>query len=173
MTTLTTDRLVLRPLASGDADAIVRGLNNFAVSKWLARVPYPYGPDDAAWFADDTAKADHKTARFVIEHAGQVIGIISIEDGEMGYWLAEPFWGRGFGREAARAVTDHGFESMGFQTLTAGYFTGNEGSRRILEGLGFVETVRDVKFSRARNSDAPHVGLVLSKTHWQQSRERR
>jgi RimJ/RimL family protein N-acetyltransferase len=173
MTTITTDRLILRPLAAGDADMIVCGLNNFAVSRWLGRVPYPYGTGDAEWFLNDTRRAVSGITRFAITHEGVLIGIIGVEEGEMGYWLAEPFWGRGFGREAARAVTDHAFSVELCENITAGYFIGNEGSRRILEGLGFAETKRDAKVSRAQNTAVPHVSLGLTRAAWQSARERR
>ena len=174
MTTLTTDRLILRPLADGDADAIVRGLNNFNVSRWLARVPYPYGSADAAWFLADTREAGASVARFAITRDGVLAGIIGIEAGEIGYWLAEAHWGRGYGREAAWAAAEHAFQGMGLEGLTAGYFIGNEGSRRILEGLGFTETERNRKFSRARNAEVPHVSLMLTRSDWtEKKRERR
>lgn len=173
MTTLTTDRLVLRPLAASDADAIVRGLNNFAVSRWLARVPYPYGPDDAAWFLERSAMSGPKLERFAIVHDGGLIGCIGIEEGEMGYWLAEPMWGRGFGKEAARAAAAHAFGAVALEVLEAGYFIGNEGSRRILEGLSFSETERGVKYSLAQNAELPHVALRLTREAWTEAEERR
>lgn len=172
MTTLTTDRLVLRPPATSDAAALVRGLNDFEVSRWLARVPYPYGPEDAQWFLDDTRNAGLEVARFVITHRGALIGIVSVEAGELGYWLDRAAWGRGFGREAARAATDHGFAAIGLERMTAGYFTGNEGSRRILEGLGFAEVERGTRFSRAQATQVPHVALVLEKPDWARERRR-
>lgn len=173
MTVLTTDRLVLRPLAAGDAAAIVRGLNNFNVSRWLARVPYPYGREDAGWFLGNTAAASSGTARFAITKAGELIGIIGVEDAELGYWLAEPAWRRGFGKEAARAVADHAFTAMRLGALSAGYFSGNEGSRRILEGLGFTETERGVKYSLAHNAELPHVAVRLTREAWAVAEKRR
>jgi RimJ/RimL family protein N-acetyltransferase len=173
MTSITTERLVLRPLAAGDAAAIVRGLNNFAVSRWLARVPYPYGPDDAESFLNRSAMTGPDLARFAILHEGEFIGCIGIEEGKMGYWLAEPAWGRGFGREAARAAAAHAFGAMALERLKAGYFIGNEGSRRILEGLGFEETGRGPKFSLAHNGELPHVGLALTRGRWKRTEERR
>ncbi|MGL4527921.1 MAG: GNAT family N-acetyltransferase, partial [Aestuariivirga sp.] len=50
MTTITTARLSLRPLREADAGDIVRQLNNFAVSRWTARVPFPYSTLDAEDF---------------------------------------------------------------------------------------------------------------------------
>jgi RimJ/RimL family protein N-acetyltransferase len=47
---LETDRLILRPLTQTDAAPLTRLLNDFEVSKWLSRIPYPYGVIEMQWF---------------------------------------------------------------------------------------------------------------------------
>ncbi len=49
---LETERLLLRPLGSADAPALMHHLTDHAVSRWLARVPYPYGIADANAFVE-------------------------------------------------------------------------------------------------------------------------
>jgi ribosomal-protein-alanine N-acetyltransferase len=56
---------------------------------------------------------------------------------EMGVHLLPGCWGQGFGREAARAVIEFGFERLGAKSLFAGHHPSNVASRRLLEGLGF------------------------------------
>ncbi len=51
---LRTPRLTLRPLEMTDADAIVEGVGNYDVSRWLSVVPYPYTVEDALWFLEKT-----------------------------------------------------------------------------------------------------------------------
>ena len=50
MIAIATSRLHLSRHEPWDVDALVRGLNNLNVSKWLARVPFPYGRADALAF---------------------------------------------------------------------------------------------------------------------------
>ena len=169
---IATPRLLLRPLEAGDAAALVRGLNNFNVAKWTGRIPWPYGPDDAAAFLSATAAAQSSPASRAIERDGALIGVIAIERGEIGYWLAEPFWGRGYGKEAARAMADHGFTGLALPALTASHHLGNEASRRILLGLGFTETGQDTAHSRARDAMVPIARLMLPRTRWLEARER-
>ena len=119
---------------------LVRALDNLNVSRWTGRIPHPYGRSDAeAFFAHYRGRPQDALILFIVRD-GELIGGIGIEIGELGYWLAEPHWGQGYGREAARAVVDHAFMTLDRDTVTASYFTGNAASRRILEGLGFIET---------------------------------
>lgn len=172
MTTLPTDRLTLRPPQEADAEALVRGLDNLNVSRWTGRIPYPYGPEDAEAFLDYVRQKPEDALVLAITRNEALIGVIGIE-GELGYWLAEPHWGHGYGTEAARAVVDHAFEALGHDELEASYHLGNAASRRILLGLGFVETVEGSAFSKARQAEVPHMKLKLTRDHWQQAKERR
>lgn len=173
MTVIATPRLVLRPPEDGDLPAIVRGLNNFAVSQWTARIPFPYGAEDAAEFLKFTREAGPDVLRLAIARDDRLIGVIGIEQGEIGYWLAEPYWGRGLGREAARAMADHHFGIAGHPALVASYHIGNSASRRILADLGFSETGEGRAFSRARSAEVKLMRMKLSREDWKEAKERR
>jgi RimJ/RimL family protein N-acetyltransferase len=179
MTVITTPRLVLRAPQERDIPDLVRGLNNYNVSQWTARIPFPYGERDAAEFVRHTREASSGVLRLAIEQAGTAIGVIGCErtaDGaaaELGYWLAEPHWGKGYGREAAQAMTAHAFSSAGHDRLVAGYREGNEASRRILDALGFEATGRQMVFSAAVNANMPVVRMVLAKQRWLEREGRR
>ncbi|PZF77136.1 N-acetyltransferase [Aestuariivirga litoralis] len=173
MTTLTTDRLTLRPPLATDAEALVPALNNFNVSRWTGRIPFPYGPDDAAAFLAHHLRPTPDELMLMITRAGTVIGGIGVGSGELGYWLAEPHWGQGYGTEAARALTDHAFEVLEREELVASYHIGNAASRRILLGLGFVETGEGSAFSRARQAEVRHIKLRLARDAWREAKERR
>ena len=168
MTTIVTARLSLRPLRETDAGDIVRQLNNFAVSRWTARVPFPYSRLDAEDFLKRVAAlgAGSRVAAIVPKDTGRLVGVVGCEalgqdEAELGYWIAEPSWGRGIGREAAAAMTDHAFAALGHARLVASYHTGNTASQRILEGLGFRAVGTDRNFSRALNREADIVRLAL------------
>jgi RimJ/RimL family protein N-acetyltransferase len=173
MTTLVTDRLTLRPPQEADAEALVRGLGNLNVSRWTGRVPFPYGHQDAADYIAKFRHAPEDELMLFITRAGGLIGGIGITQGELGYWLAEDAWGQGYGSEAARAVADHAFTSLNRDRLVASHHIGNTASRRILLGLGFVETGADVAFSRARGAEVPIMRLQLTQAAWAEAKERR
>jgi ribosomal-protein-alanine N-acetyltransferase len=56
---------------------------------------------------------------------------------ELGYWVAEPFWGRGIAGEASRAVLDLAFRTYEVDRMQARVIAGNGASGRVLEKLGF------------------------------------
>jgi RimJ/RimL family protein N-acetyltransferase len=173
-----TPRLVLRRHRASDARSLVAGLNNFNVSQWTARIPFPYTDQDAAAFLGLVLASGADMLRLAITLDGALIGGIGCErtpDGsaaELGYWLAEPWWACGFGREAARAVTDYMFEATDCALLVAGYRHGNEASRRILAGLGFVTTGETMMFSRAVGSETPTTRMALSRRDWAEAKGR-
>ena len=173
MTTLVTDRLILRPPCPADAEAIVRELGNFNVARWTGRVPHPYGAADAEAFLAQCRDLPADALVLAITREGALIGVIGIEHGELGYWLAEPQWGKGYGAEAARAVVDHAFEVTGLQEIVASHHLGNAASRRILLGLGFGDRGEGKGFSRARGEDVPLALLTLTREAWSDAKERR
>ena len=168
-----TKRLILRPLRADDLDTLTAALNNFAVSRNTARIPFPYGRADAEDFLALTEKPVIGTLYLAIvrkDDDGHVCGGVSYENGgnvELGYWLAESEWGKGYGGEAARAMTDHAFTIAGHGALFAGYCHGNEASRCILEGLGFSVIEEREMFSRAMGRNVPLVRMRLARATWE------
>lgn len=57
---------------------------------------------------------------------------------EVGYWIAKPFWGRGFAPEAVRAMQRYAFETLGCKALWCGYYEGNDKSLRVQQKCGFA-----------------------------------
>jgi len=56
---------------------------------------------------------------------------------ELGYWLAEPFWGNGIMTDAVRALSEYAFKELGIQRIFAEPYTTNAASARVLEKSGF------------------------------------
>ena len=159
--TIRTPRLTLRPPEMTDADAIVDGIGNYDVSKWLSSVPYPYGHDDAVAWLNKTVG----TARqcWLICTDDGVIGTVSNEP-QFGFWLARPFWRQGYAFEAGQAATRHWFCDPGAGNLVAGYFPGNARSSAALYALGFEDTAVNPHEARAlrQTMDAQEVRLTRS-----------
>jgi len=143
MTSIATERLLLRPIEPRDLLPIASQINNLRVSQNLTRVVHPYYPDDFNRWNNRDKRHSHV---FGITMKDEVIGVVGLEsdavgaEAELGYWLAETHWKQGLMGEAARAVTDFGFGRAGYDRLVSGYRHGNEASRRILIGLGFRHT---------------------------------
>lgn len=148
---LLTERLLLRPARAGDEAALVAGLDDPEVVRWLERVPSPYGEADARAWIERAAR--EREAGFMQDFAitlakgGELIGGIALipsrteSSAEIGYWIARPHWGKGYGGEALARVVRHATEEVSprFERLQARVDRANTPSRRMLERAGFAE----------------------------------
>ncbi len=150
MSVLESERLILRPVRPADITAMAVWLGDYDVAKMLARVPYPYGEDDAENFV---AAAD--PYRFAIQRKqdGLFLGMIGLhpeDDYEFGYWLGKPFWGRGYATEAAYRLVMFAFTELDRATVHAGWFYDNPASGNVLAKLGARHNGSRMRESRAR-----------------------
>ena len=91
---------------------------------------------------------------------------------ELGYWLGQPFWGKGYMPEAAREILHHGFEEIGMNTIWCGYYEGNQKSKRVQEKVGFVyhHTCENVPVPLLNEVRIGHTN-VMTKEHWEEINE--
>ncbi|MCC6982041.1 MAG: GNAT family N-acetyltransferase [Bauldia sp.] len=162
-------RLTLRAPRLADAEAIVEGIGAFAVSRMLAMVPHPYRRSDAeSWIYRSLREvAAGEALHFVILAEGKVAGVVSLARGwpapNFGYWLAIPYWGRGYATEAGRLVLRHGFERAGLRLVRSGVFADNPASLHVQEKLGFVALGVSRVWCLACGARVPHIDTALSR----------
>lgn len=161
MNTITTKRLLLRPLALADAPDIARLIGDYDVTRWLTVVPHPYSVPDAEDFIRDF----DNDWRFGIELAGTIVGVIGITD-QLGYWLGMPYWGHSYMSEAVHAVVNAWFLSDK-NSLSSGYFVDNQRSGALLRKLGFQPGEIITQHSRAQARDVQCQQMMLSRADWQ------
>jgi RimJ/RimL family protein N-acetyltransferase len=137
-----TQRLVLRAPRSSDLTDLVTLANNWKVIEPTAVMPFPYGMDDGKQFLSALNDPARPRAYAITGADDRLMGVVSlkVEPGkppELGYWLGEPFWGRGYAPEAAigllGAVRTSGLEP----TVNARVLAENPASIRVLEKAGF------------------------------------
>jgi RimJ/RimL family protein N-acetyltransferase len=139
-------RCTIRAWRLNDAESLAKHANNRKV--WLALrdlFPHPYTADDANKFLQNATAAE-PTTNFCIEVDGAAVGGIGIHLGrdvhrhtaEIGYWLAEDFWGRGIVTEAVAAFTNFCFQNFSLRRMYAEPFANNPASARVLEKAGFT-----------------------------------
>jgi RimJ/RimL family protein N-acetyltransferase len=144
--TLKTRRLILRPLDLCDIDSVQQVFPRWEIVEFMSKtIPWPYPADGALKFIRDVAipkmqegTAWHWSIR-PVEVPDRLIGVISLmdePDNNRGFWLVPEWWGRGLTTEAARAVTDYWFETLGKSILRVWKATANVQSRRISERSG-------------------------------------
>ncbi|MCI9170242.1 MAG: GNAT family N-acetyltransferase [Lawsonibacter sp.] len=138
---------ILRKWRREDAADVARYADNEKIARNLRDVfPHPYALADAQGFLDICIAGDPEMSLFrAIEVDGRAVGSISLCRGsdvyqktaELGYWLAEDYWGRGIMTQAVRQLCREGFSCWDIQRIHAEPFAHNAGSRRVLEKAGF------------------------------------
>lgn len=135
--------LRLRDFKSDDHTLLVNYLNNPDVKRFLSpKIPTPYTLDDAHWWTEEGSKAGFTRA---IEVDGQLVGCIGALPGEfeyaksaeIGYWLAQPYWGKGLIVQALALLIKEVQLNTDIVRLHAVVFAGNTQSTKVLEKVGF------------------------------------
>ena len=86
---------------------------------------------------------------------------------ELGYWIAQEFWGNGYVSEAALAVVTDFFATSERDDLESGYYVGNNKSQAILTKLGFAPHIEPKMIhSNARNEAALLQKVRLTRQAW-------
>ena len=136
----------IRPWRRTDLDSLVEHANNRKI--WLNlrdAFPHPYTPRAGRAFLRRMRTATPQTT-FAIAVDGRAVGGVGFVlhsdvervSAEIGYWLGEPFWGRGIATEAVVAVTDHAIRTHELTRVFAVPFAWNTASCRVLEKAGYV-----------------------------------
>jgi ribosomal-protein-alanine N-acetyltransferase len=171
--TLTTKRLTLRAFTDVDAEALFVHAKNPNVTRftlWDAHKSI----DDTLTFIHDYAMLRYREGMpepyaITINPDPQPVGALGCfwalqmhKTMELGYWIAEPFWGKGYVVEASRAVLASAFAEHQPERMQARVIDGNEASARVLTKLGFREegTLRRSLFRRGKQEDVRMFSLL-------------
>ena len=130
-----------------DAADLAAALSNRKVQDNLRDgLPYPYTEQDGVDFISAMLSADeNKTFAFAITADGRVVGSIGVfrqgnihrRTAELGYYIAEGYWGKGIMTEAVKQVCKYVFEKSDILRIYAEPFAYNTASCRVLEKAGF------------------------------------
>jgi len=139
------DGCMLRSWEKADAVPLQKHANNRKIWSNLRDVfPHPYTLEDARWWISQTRTVSPESS-FAIATEKEIIGgigLIFLEDvhrfsAELGYWLAEPYWGQGFMTIAVKSMTEFSFNQYPLMRIFACPFSHNIASQRVLEKAGY------------------------------------
>ncbi|HOT27479.1 MAG TPA: GNAT family N-acetyltransferase [Candidatus Ozemobacteraceae bacterium] len=136
----------IRPWRPQDAPSLARYANNRRIwAKLRDSFPHPYTHDHAVSYIEMAMSKKPETlfAICVEDEAVGGIGVIIRTDierlsAELGYWLGEPFWGKGIVTEAVSAITGYAMRQFGLVRIYAMPFATNPASARVLEKAGYL-----------------------------------
>lgn len=130
-----------------DAGGLAAALSNTKIQDNLRDgLPYPYTRQDGIDYISAMLSADeNKTFAFAITVDGKVIGSIGVlrqenihrQTAELGYYIAEEYWGKGIMTEAVKQICRYVFEKSDIVRIYAEPFAYNSASCRVLEKAGF------------------------------------
>jgi len=160
---LETPRLKLRPFEDADAEALFPIASNPNVTRYTLWDAHR-SLDDCHTFLRDYAAANYLVGvpdpyAIALKDVGDLIGAVGAHWAteknkclEFGFWLAEPFWGRGLAVEAGRGLLQHLFAAYDVERVQAHCMAENVPSARVLEklGLAYEGTHRSALFHRGR-----------------------
>lgn len=138
---LYTPRLKLRKIGPDDIPLLVLYANNKKISDYVLNIPHPYTEPDAVFRISYVVQGFRNKSRYVfaieLKERNEFIGEIGLHldnDGklaQLGYWIGEPFWNKGFATEAVRAVLKFGYEKIGLEKIFATCHEDNKASARV------------------------------------------
>lgn len=145
---LQTERLILRPFSLADTADVQRLAGDREVASTTLNIPHPYEDGLAEqWIGthQEQFEQGREVVFAVVLHSERVlIGAIGLvinqhqERAELGYWVGKPYWNRGYGTEAARAVLQYGFEVLQLRRIHASHLKRNPASGRVMQKIGMT-----------------------------------
>lgn len=165
-------KIYLRDLRESDAQGPYPSwFNDEEVCRGNRHHVFPYSQEQALAYIRESQGTDRRLVLAIVrgEDAAH-IGNISLDNIDYISRSAaltiivgdKTAWGKGYGREAARLICDHGFVTLNLRRISAGTFEDNAGFRRIAQYLGMVEEGRrrQAAFKLGRYVDIVEYGLL-------------
>jgi [ribosomal protein S5]-alanine N-acetyltransferase len=142
-------KINLRQLKRKDAEDISKHLNNREVSRYTARIPYPYKLEYAQEFIKKSLRQKKDQIVWGIEDplTKKIIGIIDLtsinyhdsKGAILGYWLGKKYWGQGIMTEVVKLVLNYAFQKLKLVRVQATVMHTNKPSMRVLEKCDFKQ----------------------------------
>ena len=146
MTTIETERLILRPFSPEDAADVQRLAGDRGIAETTLSIPHPYEDGMAEAWINDQAEMLEREEKLIWaitrKQDDALIGSISLMDiaeghqAEFGYWIGVPYWNSGYCTEACRALLDYAFNEMNLLRVHARHLSRNPASGRVMQKLG-------------------------------------
>ena len=168
-----TRTVTIEPVSHKYAKVLEHLISDPAVAEPTSNIPHPHPVGGAeAWVTRSQEECEEGTSYcFSVLATGEFVGVVSIlnvtaAQGEIGYRIGRPYWGRGYASVAGRQALAVGFEELSLSKFTGKCLARNTGSYRVLEKLGFQLT----GFSEIEKPKWPTpervAEFVLSREQW-------
>ncbi len=174
---LQTKRLILRELQDKDLKDLVKQANNLNVSQYTELIPHPYIIKDGKLFINNCIRnvkkrpQNHYPFAICDKSNDKFMGMIGYthfdsfgKSAELGYWIGENYWRKGYMSEAVEKMIDFAFANLKLIRINAHTMNENIASSNLLENFGFVNEGISKKGVRTKSTkkwhDTRHYGLL-------------
>jgi len=135
----------LRSWTIADVESLLKYAGNPKVTRFMSDGFAGISTPEGAVRFIDFANSDSDKIYRAIDVDDEAVGGIGVmmqtdihrKNAELGYWLAEPFWGKGIVSLAIPMIVDEAFETLDINRIFAKPFHTNTASHRVLEKSGF------------------------------------
>ena len=141
-----TERLKLSHPKNSDLDKITEILNNEVYSKNTINIPYPYTKKSAEFWLQLAENGIENQNQYIfvihLKDNDEIIGGIDLgvnkrfNNAELGFWLDEKYWNKGYTTEAVKSIIQFGFKTLKLKRIFATHFDFNISSGKVLEKSG-------------------------------------
>lgn len=144
-----TKRLLLSALTEKDSKNIVKYASNKKVSDTTQNIPHPYQKKDAIFWINAVHQGFLNKTQFTFAIRlltdKSFIGAVGLrvdnkhQRGELGYWLAEEFWNKGYTSEAVEPIINFAFNELCLNKIIATHFKTNPASGKVMVKNGMIK----------------------------------
>jgi len=164
------NKIKLRSFSLTDKKRMAELANNKKIWDNLRNaMPHPYSEKDAENFIKMCLSKNPMTF-FAIELEGELVGSIALvpqldvyrKSAEIGYWVGEPYWGKGNATEAIHQILEFGFKNLDIVRIFTGVYGHNIASQKVLEKNGFQKEAvfKKAVFKNEKFCDEVRYGIL-------------
>src|SRR5713226_8131371 len=148
--TLTTARLLLRPLELDDVDLLWPDITDPEISKYMAWEAHTDKSQTVDFLKSEIERREAgQGITWAIFNDGSFCGILSLiglvrghraltyNKAELAYWLGRSYQRQGIMTEAGRRVLQFAFHELKLHKICVSHFSNNEASENLIKRLGF------------------------------------
>lgn len=166
------DKINLRTIEEEDIEFLRDNINEAEIRKNIGS-RMPKNIEQERDFFEEVISSD-EDVHLAISREEDIIGIVSLEEhdkdlqvSEIGIWIEPEHHGNGYGTEAARLITDYGFNELNLHKIMARVYRENTGSQRIWEKLDFTKEgeLREQAYIEGEFRNVYLYGIL--KTEWE------
>lgn len=175
---LKTDRLLINSLASKDISDIVKYAGNHKIAEMTLNLPHPYEEKDAIFWINSAYQGFKNKTQFTFairnKTSQKFLGGIGLkvnsrfDRAELGYWIAEPFWNKGYATEALKAILLFGFTTLNLNKIYATYLIDNPASGKVMLKNGMIKEAELKEHTKKGKSYKSLIQCRLTKSEYQE-----